>query len=166
MVDVSKQTKADSVAEELLAPEPHQLAPDLRKAGPPQFFDPFAGIQGDSDKFRVIHGSASPDGHFAIAMGLPTGQSNWDALYEDESYFYENGARDYDVPNYIIDLAGKKFLAKQVAITLVRSAVIITNNVSLGGHWIHLSLCSSGTTNGAPPSAWRGKSVQCRSLPA
>jgi len=112
VVDVSKQTKAYSVVEELLAPEPHELAPDLRKAGPPQFFDPFAGIQGDSDKFRVIHGSASPDGHFAIAMGLPTGQSNWDALYEDESYFYENGARDYDVPNYVIDLAGQKILGK------------------------------------------------------
>ena len=112
VVDVSKQTKADSVAETLLAPEPHELAPSLRKDGPPQFFDPFAGIQGDSEKFRVIHGSASPDGHFAIAMGLPNGQSNWDALYEDESYFYENGARDYDVPNYIIDLAGKKILGK------------------------------------------------------
>ena len=45
-------------------------------------------------------------------MGLPPEQSNWDALYEDENYFYENGARDYDVPNYIIDLAERKILGK------------------------------------------------------
>lgn len=112
VVDVSKQTKADSTAEELLAPEPHELASALRKVGPPQFFDPFASVQGDSDKYRVIHGSVSPDGRFAIAMGLPLGQSNWDALYEDESYFYENGARDYDVPNYVIDLTQRKILGE------------------------------------------------------
>ena len=134
VVDLSKENKSDSGAEDFLGGESHELASALRKAGPPQFFDPFANVQGDSDKYRVIHGSVSPDGRFAIAMGLPPEQSNWDALYEDENYFYENGARDYDVPNYIIDLAEKKFLAKQVAITLGRSAVIITNNVSLGGH--------------------------------
>ena len=112
VVDPSKQNKGDSDAEEFLSGEPHELAASLRKAGPPQFFDPFANVQGDSDKFRVIHGSVSPDGRFAIAMGLPPEQSNWDALYEDENYFYENGARDYDVPNYIIDLAEKKILGK------------------------------------------------------
>jgi hypothetical protein len=113
MVDLSKQGKGDSGgAEGFLGGESHELASALRKAGPPQFFDPFANVQGDSDKYRVIHGSVSPDGRFAIAMGLPPEQSNWDALYEDENYFYENGARDYDVPNYIIDLAEKKILGK------------------------------------------------------
>jgi hypothetical protein len=112
VVDLSKENKTDSGAEEFLDGERHELSPALRKVGPPQFFDPFANVHGDSDKYRVIHGSVSPDGRFAIAMGLPPEQSNWDALYEDENYFYENGARDYDVPNYIIDLAERKILGK------------------------------------------------------
>src|SRR5437773_2457952 len=53
----------------------------------------------------------------------------------------------------------EKFLAKQVAITLGRSAVIITNNVSLGGHRTRSSLCSSGTTNGALPSVDLDKAI-------
>jgi hypothetical protein len=112
VVDLSKQNKGEGGAEEFGLGEPHELSPALRKVGPPQFFDPFANTQGDSDKYRVIHGSVSPDGRFAIAMGLPPGQSNWDALYEDESYFYENGARDYDVPNYVVDLTQRKILGE------------------------------------------------------
>jgi hypothetical protein len=112
VVDLSKQNKSEGGAEEFGLGEPHELSPALRKIGPPQFFDPFANVQGDSDKYRVIHGSASPDGRFAIAMGLPPGQSSWDALYEDESYFYENGARDYDVPNYVVDLTQRKILGE------------------------------------------------------
>ncbi len=112
VVDLSKQNKAEGGAEEFGLGEPHELSAALRKVGPPQFFDPFASVKGDSDKFRVIHGSASPDGRFAIAMGLPPGQSNWDALYEDESYFYENGARDYDAPNYVVDLTQRKILGE------------------------------------------------------
>ena len=111
-VDLSKENKSDSVAEEFGLGEPHELSPALRKVGPPQFFDPFANVQGDSDKFRVIHGTASPDGRFAIAMGLPPGQSDWDALHDEDGYFYESGIDDYDVPNYIIDLAEKKILGK------------------------------------------------------
>ena len=111
-VDLSKEKNRDSVAEEFGLGEPHELSAALRKVGPPQFFDPFANVQGDSDKYRVIHGSVSPDGRLAIAMGLPPGQSNWDALYEDESYFYENGARDYDVPNYVVDLTQRKILGE------------------------------------------------------
>ena len=112
VVDLSKQNKAEGGAEEFGLGEPHELSAALRKVGPPQFFDPFASVKGDSDKFRVIHGSASPDGRFAITMGLPPGQSNWDALYEDESYFYENGARDYDAPNYVVDLTQRKILGE------------------------------------------------------
>jgi hypothetical protein len=111
-VDLSKENKSDSVAEEFGLGEPHELSPALRKVGPPQFFDPFANVQGDSDKYRVIHGTASPDGRFAIAMGLPPGQSDWDALHDEGGYSYESGIDDYDVPNYIIDLADKKILGK------------------------------------------------------
>src|SRR6266511_3849289 len=112
VVDPSKQNKSDGDAEEFLSGEPHELAASLRKAGPPQFLDPFANVQGDSDKYRVIHGSVSPDGRFAIAMGLPPEQSNWDALYDGDSYFYESGIDDYDVPNYIVDLAQRKILGE------------------------------------------------------
>jgi hypothetical protein len=111
-VDLSKQNKGEGGAEEFGLGEPHELSPALRKVGPPQFFDPFANVQGDSDKYRVIHGSVSPDGRFAIAMGLPPEQSNWDALYDNESYFYEDGARDYDVPNYVVDLTQRKILGE------------------------------------------------------
>jgi len=111
VVDLSKQNKGEGGAEEFGLGEPHELSPALRKVGPPQFFDPFANVQGDSDKYRVIHGSVSPDGRFAIAMGLPPEQSNWDALYGD-SYFYESGIDDYDVPNYIVDLAQRKILGE------------------------------------------------------
>src|SRR5436190_5495654 len=62
VVDLSKQNKAEGGAEEFGLGEPHELSPGLRKAGPPQFFDPFANAQGDPDKHRVIHGSVSPDG--------------------------------------------------------------------------------------------------------
>jgi hypothetical protein len=112
VVDLSKEKNRDSVAEEFGLGEPHELSPALRKVGPPQFFDPFANVQGDSDKYRVIHGTASPDGRFAIAMGLPLGQSDWDALHDEDGYFYESGIDDYDVPNYIIDLADRKILGK------------------------------------------------------
>ena len=50
VVDLSKENKSDSGAEDFLGGEAHELAPALRKVGPPQFFDPFANVQGDSDK--------------------------------------------------------------------------------------------------------------------
>src|SRR6266540_5220070 len=42
VVDLSKENKSDSGAEDFLGGESHGLASALRKAGPPQFFDPFA----------------------------------------------------------------------------------------------------------------------------
>jgi hypothetical protein len=109
VVDLSKQTKEDNSAKEFLD-ESRELSPALRKVGPPQFFDPFANVQGDSDKFRVIHGSVSPDGRFAIAIGLPPEQSDWDAFDGDLGYFPESG--HYDVPNYVVDLTQKKILGE------------------------------------------------------
>ena len=45
---------------------------------------------------------------------MPPGQTDWDALYDGgtESYFYETGIYDYDVPNYTINLAEKKILGE------------------------------------------------------
>src|SRR5437899_2733022 len=110
VVDLSKQNKGDSDAEEFLSGEPHELAASLRKAGPPQFFDPFANVQGDSDKFRVIHGSVSPDGRYAIALGFARKDVDWKDFLQrmDEGLTEgEEGLR-----NYVVDLASQKILGE------------------------------------------------------
>lgn len=109
VVDVSKQTKVDSDTEEFLD-ESHELAPALRRAGPPQFFDPFANVKGDSDKFRVIHGSVSPDGRYAIALGFARKDVDWKDFLQrmDEGLTEgEEGLR-----NYVVDLASQKILGE------------------------------------------------------
>jgi hypothetical protein len=91
---------------------PEKIAAELREAGPPQS-DPFAKVKGDSDKFRVIQGSVSPDGRYAIALGFARNEINWDDLIQDvdgkDTYYAES---DDDVKNYAIDLAAKKILGE------------------------------------------------------
>jgi hypothetical protein len=89
---------------------PTKMAEELRKGAPE--VDPFANIKGDSDKYRVIHGSASSDGRFAIALGFAREKIDWDALYnkETESYYVEGGAED--IRNYVVDLTQKKILGE------------------------------------------------------
>src|SRR6266480_1855542 len=68
-VDLTKkanQPSEDQLREILNAPT--KMAEELRKGALES--DPFANVKGDSDKYRVIHGSASPDGRFAIALGF------------------------------------------------------------------------------------------------
>ena len=102
----SNQPTEDELREMLNAPT--TMAEELRKGAPE--FDPFSNVKGDSDKYRVIHGSASLDGRFAIALGFAREKIDWDALYnkELESYYAEDGAED--IRNYVIDLAQKKIL--------------------------------------------------------
>ncbi len=104
----SNQPTEDELREMLNAPT--KMAEELRKGAPE--FDPFANIKGDSDKYRVIHGSASPDGRFAIALGFAREKIDWDALYDQElgSYYVEGGAED--IRNYVVDLAQKKILGE------------------------------------------------------
>jgi hypothetical protein len=111
VVDLSKkknQPTEDELREMLNAPT--KMAEELRKGAPE--FDAFANIKGDSDKYRVIHGSASPDGRFAIALGFAREKIDWDALYdkEIESYYVEGGAED--IRNYAVDLTQKKILGE------------------------------------------------------
>ncbi len=91
---------------------PEKIAAELREAGPPQS-DPFANVKGDSDKFRVIQGSVSPDGRYAIALGFARNEINWDALSEDvdgkDTYYAED---DEDVKNYVVDLTTRKILGE------------------------------------------------------
>ena len=103
----SNQPTEDELREMLNAPT--NMAEELRKGAPE--FDPFANVKGDSDKYRVIHGSASPDGRFAIALGFAREPVDWNAEYdkETESYYAEG---DENIRNYVVDLAQKKILGK------------------------------------------------------
>lgn len=88
---------------------PTKMAEELRKGAPE--LDPFADVKGDSDKYRVIHGSASPDGRFAIALGFAREPVDWNAEYdkETESYFPQG---EEGIRNYVVDLAQKKILGE------------------------------------------------------
>jgi hypothetical protein len=103
----SNQLTEDELREMLNAPT--NTAEELKKGTPA--FDPFADVKGDSDKYRVIHGSASPDGRFAIALGFAREPVDWDAQYdkETESYYAEG---DEGIRNYVVDLAQKKTLGE------------------------------------------------------
>jgi len=107
-----KAEEARSRAQNEFLSGPRKVAAELYKAGPPQT-DPFANVKGDSDKFRVIHGSVSPDGRYAIALGFARNDINWDAFEEevDGKRTYE-GETEEDVRNYVIDLAAQKILGQ------------------------------------------------------
>lgn len=112
VVDLSKQPKDDRSAD--VFDQPEKVVDSLRKAGPPET-DPFANVKGDSEKFRVIHGTASPDGRFGIALGFAREEIDWDGLVEKD--YQENGPTYYaegeeDVRNYVVDLASQKILGE------------------------------------------------------
>jgi len=77
--------------------------------------DPFANVKGDSKKFRVIHGTASPDGRYAIGLGLARKEINWDDFVNKDdpengpTYYAEN---EEDVRNYVVDLAQQTILGE------------------------------------------------------
>ena len=112
VVDLSKQNKGEGGAEEFGLGEPHELSPALRKVGPPQFFDPFANVKGDSDRFRVIHGSASPDSRYAIALGLNRKEIDWATYADAEGTYYFVDWREKDLCNYVVDLGTRRILGK------------------------------------------------------
>jgi hypothetical protein len=110
---------------------PDKIAAELQKAGPPQS-DPFANAKGDSDRFRVIHGSVSPDGRYAIALGFSDPDINWDGFIDHEyevegrpTYFAED---EEGVKNYVIDLATQKILGETAVIISELVAAITTGN--------------------------------------
>jgi hypothetical protein len=95
--------------------QPEKIADELRKAGPPQS-DPFTNVKGDSEKFRVIHGSVSPDGRYAIALGFPRNEINWDGFIDEQSEVegkptYEAESEE-GVKNYVVDLTTQKILGE------------------------------------------------------
>jgi hypothetical protein len=111
-----KAEEARSRAQNEFLSGPSKVAAELSKAGPPQS-DPFANVKGDAEKFRVIHGSVSPDGRYAIALGFARKEINWDDFVEKDRQ--EEGAKptyeaesEEDVRNYVIDLAAQKILGE------------------------------------------------------
>ncbi|MBV9874384.1 MAG: hypothetical protein JO025_06615 [Verrucomicrobia bacterium] len=119
-VDLSKQPMDDrteeqrAVAEYNFLSEPEKTASTLRQAGPPEF-DPFAGLTGDSAKYRVIHDTASPDGRYAVALGFTGNDIDWEGLKDPDfpGTYSAKGWQPDDQPpdsaygrivNYIVDL--------------------------------------------------------------
>jgi hypothetical protein len=101
------------VLDEFLS-HPENIAAELRNADPQN--DPFATVKGDSEKFRIIHGSVSPDGRYAIALGFAHNEINWDAFIDEQSevegkptFYAEN---EEDVKNYVVELATQKILGE------------------------------------------------------
>jgi hypothetical protein len=105
VVDLSKQPKDNhSEGERAQAAydffsKPLKIATTLKEAGPPDV-DPFASVKGDSEKFRVIHGTASPDGRYAIALGFTREKIDWEQLKDS------NNPATYFAEDYISDEAG------------------------------------------------------------
>jgi hypothetical protein len=113
VVALRKQPR-DNRGEDDVFDQPETLVDSLLKAGPPES-DPFANVKGDSENFRVIHGTASPDGRFAIALGLARKEIDWEGFVEKD--YQKNGPTYYaedeeDVRNYVVDLTRQKILGE------------------------------------------------------
>jgi hypothetical protein len=107
------------VAEYDFLSEPEKIASALTQAGPPEF-DPFAGVTGDSAKYRAIHDSASPDGRYAVALGF-TKDIDWDGFkdsdfpgtYSTNGWQPDDGTADSEygkIVNYLVDLTTRRIL--------------------------------------------------------
>ena len=125
VVDLSKQPKDDRPEEQRAVAEydflsvPEKIASALAQAGPPEF-DPFAGVTGDSAKYRAIHDSASPDGRYAVALGF-TKDIDWDGFKDSDfpgAYSTNGWQPDDEVPdpeygkivNYLVELTTRRIL--------------------------------------------------------
>lgn len=90
---------------------PTNIADELKKGTPE--VDPFANVKGDSDKFRVIRGTASLDGRYAIALGSKEENVDWEAA-EDSDFPDESAYRieDDKARNYVVDLTQQKIIGE------------------------------------------------------
>jgi hypothetical protein len=117
-VDLSKKPKDNqgdterAKARNEFFDRPIKIAGSLQQSGPPDV-DPFANVTGDSKKYRVIADTVSPDGRYAIALGLPEGKTDWEEYRDKEAEVY--GGPVYTVEeeghrNYVVDLLQRKIL--------------------------------------------------------
>jgi hypothetical protein len=115
VVDLRRQPKDNRTAEERseaiskFVSKPEEIAVTLQKAGPPEF-DPFVNVKGDSEKFRVIHGTASPDGRYVIALGFAGKDVDWDDFVDRMEQGLTEG--EEGLRNYGVDLASQKILGE------------------------------------------------------
>jgi hypothetical protein len=114
------RTQEEREKKDKIFSKPEQIAGALETAGPPAF-DPFTKVKGDSEKFRVIHRTVSPDGRYAIALGFARAQINWGDFVEKTDVMTgepKEGSHTYtvrgeeDVRNYVVDLAQQKILGE------------------------------------------------------
>jgi hypothetical protein len=101
------RTQEEREKKDKIFSKPEQIAGALETAGPPAF-DPFTKVKGDSEKFRVIHRTVSPDGRYAIALGFARAQINWGDFVEKTD---------------VMILGSRKFLARPAAIISAPSRV-------------------------------------------
>jgi hypothetical protein len=125
--------------------------------------------RGDSKRFRLIHGSASPDGRYAIAIGFDE-SVDW-SKYADESpdeqevYTAENAE---ELRNYVVELATKKILGTTGGLyfgtrqryNLRESLVVWSDDSSTfvqkyQSKWMYES-CHAGRVGVGPEADWCG----------
>jgi hypothetical protein len=126
VVDLKKQPKDNrsdaerSKAAYEFSEKPQKIASSLQEAGPPES-DPLASVTGDSEKYRVIRGTTSPDEVYAIALGFTKEKIDWEKL-ADTDFPGTYSAGDYDGDdspgdsefgknvNYVVDLTTRRIL--------------------------------------------------------
>jgi len=118
VVDLSKKPKDDRDQVERAKKRneffdrPIKIAGTLRQSGAPDV-DPFANVTGDSEKCRVVADTVSPDGRYAIALGLARDKIDWESFRDkdiegDGEIIYT--AEEEDLRNYVVDLLQRKIL--------------------------------------------------------
>ncbi len=92
---------------------PLVIAQALREAGPPDA-DPFARVKGDSEKFRIIQETASPDGRYAMALGFARERVNWNDFVDQANTRIYKAEGEEDLRNYVVDLVQQRILGDRL----------------------------------------------------
>ncbi len=92
---------------------PQRIGHEMQELGQPDV-DPFANVKGDEDQFRMTHGTSSPDGRYAIALGFSGEKINWDNFRDKDG----SGGEVFDLEdveglrNFVVDLSTQKILGE------------------------------------------------------
>jgi hypothetical protein len=102
--------------------EPYNTHEAVKKTGPPLVIaqgeagppdaDPFARVKGDSEKFRIIQETASPDGRYAVALGFAREQVNWNDFVDQANTRIYKAEDEEDLRNYVVDLVQQRILGE------------------------------------------------------
>ena len=119
-VDLAKQPAEQRQSSADFFSKPQEIANALNGAAPPES-DPFGKITGDSEEYRVIHRTASPDGRYAVALGLTGRKIDWEQLKDPNNpgtYYAEvdpdaagsDSSDNWKLVNYAVDVATRRIL--------------------------------------------------------